>query len=68
MGALVSIGGSPADWTYEVLSSLGQMLTGDVQDGAKGLIKVTPLIETLVTGDIIKDTAKDAVGFLPNRQ
>ena len=68
LGALVSIGGSPADWTYEVLSSLGQMLTGDVQDGAKGLIKVTPLIETLVTGDIIKDTAKDAVGFLPNRQ
>jgi|TARA_R100001463_G_scaffold5943_4_gene19938 hypothetical protein len=67
LGALVSIGGSPADWSYEVITSLGQMIKGDVQDGAKGLIKVTPLIETLVTGDIIKDTAKDAVGFLPNR-
>jgi hypothetical protein len=44
------------------------MLSGDVQDGAKGLIRMTPLIETMATGDIIKDTAKDLTGYLPNRQ
>ena len=68
IGALVSLGGAPADWSYEVLSSIGQMLSGDVQDGAKGLIRMTPLIETIATGDIIKDTAKDLTGYLPNRQ
>jgi hypothetical protein len=68
IGALVSLGGAPADWSYEVLSSIGQMLSGDVQDGAKGLIRMTPLIETMATGDIIKDTAKDLTGYLPNRQ
>lgn len=68
LGAVVSIGGAPADWSYEVLSSIGQMLNGDVQDGAKGLIKMMPLIDTLATGDIIKDTAKDLAGNLPNRQ
>ena len=68
IGALVSLGGAPADWSYEVLSSIGQMLSGDVQDGAKGLIRMTPLIETMATGDVIKDTAKDLTGYLPNRQ
>tara|TARA_R110000796_G_scaffold206924_1_gene323283 strand:+ start:1 stop:2628 length:2628 start_codon:yes stop_codon:yes gene_type:complete len=68
LGAAVSLGGAPADWSYEVLSSIGQMLNGDVQDGAKGLIRMMPLIDTLATGDIIKDTAKDLVSNLPNRQ
>ena len=68
IGALISLGGAPADWSYEVITSIGQMLSGDVQDGAKGLIRMTPLIETLATGDIIKDTAKDLTGYLPNRQ
>ena len=68
IGALISLGGAPADWSYEVITSIGQMLSGDVQDGAKGLIRMIPLIETLATGDIIKDTAKDLTGYLPNRQ
>jgi hypothetical protein len=67
LGAIVSLGGAPADWSYEVLSSIGQMLNGDVQDGAKGLIKMMPLIETLATGSIIKDTAKELAENLPNR-
>ena len=68
VGALISLGGAPADWSYEVITSIGQMLSGDVQDGAKGLIRMMPLIETMATGDIIKDTAKDLTGYLPNRQ
>ena len=67
LGAVVSLGGAPADWSYEVLSSIKQMLDGDVQDGAKGLIKMTPLIDSLAIGDGIKDTAKDLASGLPNR-
>jgi len=67
LGAIVSLGGAPADWSYEVLRSIGQMLNGDIQDGAKGLIKMAPLIDALAIGDGIKDTAKDLASGLPNR-
>jgi len=68
LGAAVSLGGAPADWSYEVLSAIKQMLDGDVQDGAKSLIRMMPLIDTLATGDVIKDAATGLVGNLPNRQ
>jgi hypothetical protein len=42
-------------------------LNGDIQDGAKGLIKMAPLIDALAIGDGIKDTAKDLASGLPNR-
>tara|TARA_R110000822_G_scaffold245837_1_gene374315 strand:- start:1575 stop:5471 length:3897 start_codon:yes stop_codon:yes gene_type:complete len=68
LGAAVSLGGAPADWSYEVLSAIKQMLDGDIQDGAKSLIRMMPLIDTLATGDVIKDAATGLVGNLPNRQ
>ena len=67
LGAAISIAGAPADWTYEVLKGIGQMLEGDVQDGAKQLIKVTPLLTTIATGDALKDMAKEMTEILPNR-
>ena len=68
LGALVSLGGAPADWSYEVVKAAGQMARGDFQDGAKGLIRMMPLIDALITGGVIKDTASDLADMLPNRQ
>lgn len=68
LGALVSLGGAPADWSYEVLQAATDLAQGNFKDGAKGLIRMTPLISTLVTGDAIKDAANDLANFLPNRQ
>jgi hypothetical protein len=67
LGSFVSLGGAPADWTLEVMRSVKQMVEGDVGEGAKSLINMIPLIETMVTGDALKDTMKDIVGELPNR-
>tara|TARA_R100000951_G_scaffold101222_1_gene92525 strand:+ start:3554 stop:7144 length:3591 start_codon:yes stop_codon:yes gene_type:complete len=66
-GAAVSIGGAPADWTLEMMRSIKLMVEGDVGDGAKKFVNMLPLIETMATGDTIKDTMKDIVGQLPNR-
>lgn len=68
LGALISLGGAPADWTYNVASSVADMVKGDFKDGAVGLIKMMPLIDVLATGGIIKDTALDIARQLPNRQ
>lgn len=68
LGALISLGGAPADWTYNVASSVSDMVKGDFKDGAVGLIKMMPLIDVLATGGIIKDTALDIARQLPNVQ
>lgn len=68
LAAILSLGGAPVDWTYNVTSSVGDMLRGDFKDGAVGLIKMMPLIDVLATGGIIKDTALDIARQLPNRQ
>ena len=67
LGALISLGGAPADWTYEVSKATADLASGDFQDGAKGLIRMTPLIGAMVTGGVIKDTANDLADMLPNR-
>jgi hypothetical protein len=67
LGAAVSVGGAPADWTLEMMRSIKLMIEGDVGDGAKKFVNMLPLIETVATGDVIKDTMKDIVGQLPNR-
>lgn len=68
LGAVVSLGGAPADWAYGVTSAIGDFLSGNFSDGAKGLIRHAPLIDVLATGGVIKDTAMDIAGQLPNRQ
>jgi hypothetical protein len=67
LGALVSLGGAPADWSYEVVKAASQLAQGDFQDGAKGLIRMMPLIDAMMTGGVIKDTASDLADMLPNR-
>ena len=67
LGAAVSVGGAPADWTLEVMRSMKQMIEGDVGKGARNFVNMIPLIETMATGDTIKDTMKDIVSELPNR-
>jgi hypothetical protein len=68
LGAILSLGGAPVDWGYAASKAITEMMQGNFSDGAKDLISVTPLIETMVTGDVIKETAKDITGYLPNRQ
>jgi len=67
LGSFVSLGGAPADWTLETMRSIKQMVEGDVGEGAKSFVNMIPLIETMATGDVLKDTMKDIVGQLPNR-
>ena len=43
------------------------MIEGDIGEGAKSLVNMIPLIETMATGDTLKETMKDFVGQLPNR-
>jgi hypothetical protein len=66
-GAAVSIGGAPADWTLEMMRSIKLMVEGDIGEGAKKFVNMLPLIETMATGDTIKESMKDIVGQLPNR-
>ena len=47
LSALVSFGGAPLDWTYEVGSSVGELVRGEVTEGVEGLIRVMPLLDTL---------------------
>lgn len=67
LGAVLSLGGAPVDWGYAASKAIGEMMQGNFSDGAKDLISVTPLLETMVTGDVIKETAKDIVGASVNR-
>lgn len=68
LGAVISVFGAPADWSYEVVSAVGDMLDGNMSDGAKGLIRSTPFIGALLLGDTIKGTAQELAKELPNRQ
>ena len=68
LGAVVSLGGAPADWAYGVSSAVADMLSGNYSDGAKGLVRHTPLIGAMALGGILKETAMDIAGQLPNRQ
>jgi hypothetical protein len=68
LGAILSVGGAPVDWSYNILKSTGQMVRGDMQDGALGLIRSTPLIGAIIFNGVLKDAAKDLARELPNRQ
>lgn len=67
LGALASFGGAPADWTYGVAQGIGDMLSGNMSDGAKALVRHTPLINAFAFQGLLKDTAMDIAGSLPNR-
>jgi len=67
LGALASFGGAPADWTYGVAQGIGDMLSGNMSDGAKALVRHTPLINAFAFQGLLKDTAMDVAGALPNR-
>ncbi len=66
--AAASLGGAPADWTYEVSKGIGQLISGDTGDGAKSILKMVPFIGVLPMGDDIKDLAKSVASTMPNRQ
>ena len=68
IGALASLGGAPADWTYGVTQAIGDMLNGNMSDGAKSLVRHTPFISALAFQGVLKDTAMDIAKTLPNRQ
>lgn len=61
LGAVLSLGGAPVDWGYAASKAITDMMSGNFSDGAKDLISIMPLIETMVTGDAIKDAAKDLI-------
>ena len=67
LGAVLSLGGAPVDWGYSVSKAITEMMSGNFSDGAKDLISITPLLETMLTGDILKEAAKDIVGTSVNR-
>lgn len=67
LGAVVSIGGAPADYAYGVASAVGEMVSGKYKDGATDLVRHTPLIGAMTLGGIIEDSAIGLVGNLPNR-
>jgi len=67
IGALLSLGGAPADWTYGVTQAIGDMFQGNMSDGAKGLVRHTPIINAYAFQGLLKDTAMDIAGSLPNR-
>jgi hypothetical protein len=68
LGAVLSLGGAPVDWAYGVTSAVGDLLSGNYSDGAKGLVRSMPLINALAFGGMLKDSAMDIAGQLPNRQ
>jgi hypothetical protein len=67
IGALLSLGGAPADWTYGVTQAIGDMFQGNMSDGAKGLVRHAPIINAFAFQGLLKDTAMDIAGSLPNR-
>lgn len=67
IGAAVSLGGAPADYAYNIASSLGDMASGDYGEGATGLMKNMPFISAMAFGGVIEDSAVAIAGALPNR-
>lgn len=67
IGAVVSLGGAPADWSYGVMSAIGELVTGNYGDGAKNLVRLMPLINVMAFQGFLKDAAMDMAGQLPNR-
>ena len=67
LGAVVSIGGAPADYAYGVASGISEMLSGNYGDGAKDLVRHGPLIGAISFGGVIEDSAMGIAGALPNR-
>ena len=63
----ISILGAPADWSYEVISGVKEMLGGDVGTGAQTIARMLPLTKTLLLGDGLKQGAIDLAGQLPNK-
>jgi len=65
LGAIISIGGAPADWTYDLTSAVGDMLSGQYSDGAKGLIRSMPFISALAVAGGIRDDALALANQIP---
>lgn len=66
LGAIISLGGAPADWTYNLGAAIGDMLQGDYNDGVKGLIRSMPLIDALGIAGGLRDDALSIANQLPN--
>jgi hypothetical protein len=65
LGAVISLGGAPADWTYNLSTAVGDMLSGDYNDGVKGLIRSTPLISTIGIMGGLRDDALSLANQIP---
>jgi hypothetical protein len=66
LGALLSLGGAPVDWTYNLATSVGDLLQGNYNDGVKGLIRSMPLIDAIGIAGGLRDDALSIANQLPN--
>jgi hypothetical protein len=66
LGAIISLGGAPADWTYNLGTAVGDMVQGDYNDGVKGLIRSMPLIDAIGIAGGLRDDALAVANQLPN--
>ncbi len=67
-GALVSLGGAPADYSYEVGKALFDMAKGNMSDGAKRLVSLGPFIGAWAFNGVLTGTAKSVANMLPNAE
>lgn len=67
VGAVTSLGGAPADWSLSVVRGVGDMLEGNVSDGAKAIIRVAPLIDAAALAGVFSSTANAIADQLPNK-
>lgn len=65
LGALISIGGAPADWAYNLGSAVSDMMAGNYNEGVKGLIRSTPLISTIGIMGGLRDDALAIANQIP---
>lgn len=65
LGALVSLGGAPADWAYNLGSAVTDMVQGEYNEGVKGLIRSTPLISTIGLMGGLRDDALAIANQIP---
>ena len=68
LGAAISIGGAPADYAYGVTKAMGDMLSGNYNEGATDLVRLMPLIDAMSFGGVLEGAAQGAVDYtMPNR-
>jgi len=65
LGAIISLGGAPADWTYNLSTAVGDMLSGNYNEGVSGLIRSTPLISTIGIMGGLRDEALSFAREIP---